>query len=185
MNEYGVFYPAQPTPSSRWCTYGNHWVEYDSEGRKWNGYWCPDCQRERERGRRGDTAAPTRRKGAFGVSKTYRMRARRMGAELPEISRATNYACRYWRHMVAKYGLLKIDWVLLYHRQGGVCAICRDVDIAPGAGTTVDHDHHTGKVRGLLCQRCNTLMVVVDDPDWLAAAQAYKAASDGGAAQAC
>ncbi len=44
--------------------------------------------------------------------------------------------------------------------QDGVCAICRrpETFITTGQGPcrlSVDHDHKTGKVRGLLCRDCN------------------------------
>ena len=54
-----------------------------------------------------------------------------------------------------KYGLSKDDYLLLYHKQNNKCAICGD-DITCCA--CVDHDHKTGKVRGLLCGKCNTLL---------------------------
>lgn len=42
--------------------------------------------------------------------------------------------------------------------QGGACKICRKTE--PGRSTNrrfcVDHDHVTGKIRGLLCHDCNT-----------------------------
>lgn len=52
-----------------------------------------------------------------------------------------------------KYGLTPAEWDLLYDQQLGRCAICY-TDFA-GIKVCVDHDHKTGKVRGLLCVECN------------------------------
>lgn len=49
------------------------------------------------------------------------------------------------------------DYERLLDSQGGVCGICFD---PPPAGVSfhVDHDHHTGRVRALLCVRCNNAL---------------------------
>lgn len=60
--------------------------------------------------------------------------------------------------------------------QGGVCAICRSDDPAApkGGAFAVDHDHATGRVRGLLCQKCNTALGGFrDNPKFLLAAIKY------------
>lgn len=44
----------------------------------------------------------------------------------------------------------------LLEKQGGVCAICNQVD-GPRA-LAQDHNHSSGKIRGLLCMRCNVLI---------------------------
>ncbi len=49
-----------------------------------------------------------------------------------------------------RYGIGKADFDQILAGQGGLCAGCRN---APAAH--VDHDHETGKVRGLLCFNCN------------------------------
>lgn len=56
--------------------------------------------------------------------------------------------------------------------QGGRCAICREL---PGRKALhVDHDHASGRVRGLLCFRCNAgLGNFRDDPGTLKAALSY------------
>lgn len=57
------------------------------------------------------------------------------------------------------YGLAPGEYQRLYEAQGGRCAIlgCR----ATGTGKkrlAVDHDHKTGKVRGLLCSTHNQML---------------------------
>lgn len=55
----------------------------------------------------------------------------------------------------------------MYRNQNGVCATCSVVPIE-GRKLVVDHDHRTGKVRGLLCQPCNiSLGAAKDKPDVL------------------
>ena len=46
--------------------------------------------------------------------------------------------------------LSREDWVDLFLKQKGLCPICGE----PGI-TDQDHDHETGKIRGLLCHSCN------------------------------
>jgi hypothetical protein len=47
--------------------------------------------------------------------------------------------------------MTEADYDALLVAQGGCCAICRERQ-----AFVVDHDHATGAVRGLLCNRCNT-----------------------------
>lgn len=49
-----------------------------------------------------------------------------------------------------KYGLTFEKWNEMVLDQGGKCAICKKE-----TKLCVDHDHKTGKVRGLLCLTCN------------------------------
>ena len=49
----------------------------------------------------------------------------------------------------------------LVETQQGACAICRNGP-KPGERLHVDHDHQTGRVRGLLCRVCNQGMIAVD-----------------------
>ena len=55
-------------------------------------------------------------------------------------------------HLRRRYGMEPGDFEALEVQQGGVCRICH----VPDLKLVVDHDHDTGKVRGLLCIRCNT-----------------------------
>ena len=66
--------------------------------------------------------------------------------------------------------------------QNGVCAICKQPETHPikrGSSTVrslaIDHDHITGKVRGLLCFRCNTSVHLLDKfgAEWLRSAARY------------
>lgn len=58
---------------------------------------------------------------------------------------------KYWS-LQKKYGLSREDFNSLVVDQKGECAICGEV---LGETLDVDHNHITGKVRGLLCNNCN------------------------------
>lgn len=55
------------------------------------------------------------------------------------------------------YGLNEGEYAQLYEFQGGKCAACRRAT-GKTRRLSVDHDHATGEVRGLLCRPCNTLL---------------------------
>jgi hypothetical protein len=64
---------------------------------------------------------------------------------------------RLWK--LKEYGMSEKELVSLYETQKGVCSICSK-PLALYKDSTletanVDHDHFTGKVRGLLCIGCN------------------------------
>lgn len=70
-----------------------------------------------------------------------------------------------------RYGLTPEHYEALLSAQGGRCAICGG---RPTGNLHVDHDHNTGKVRGLLCGRCNpALGAFQDSPRILLAAVRY------------
>ena len=68
-----------------------------------------------------------------------------------------------------KYGISQDDYDRLFAEQGGVCAICRKPETAKDrlgrtrTNLSVDHDHRTGAIRGLLCHHCNAALGHVDD----------------------
>jgi hypothetical protein len=61
------------------------------------------------------------------------------------------------RHkLMSRYGITLEDYEKRLANQGGVCAICGGDDPQRGRFFfCVDHDHRTGKIRGLLCVTCN------------------------------
>jgi len=72
------------------------------------------------------------------------------------------------------YGIKPAEFDALLDSQGGRCAICRTETAGGKGGWHVDHDHATGRIRGLLCHGCNiALGYFRDDPDRLRAAMAY------------
>ena len=72
------------------------------------------------------------------------------------------------------YGLTLEDYDKLLESQGGVCAICQCPEEGFKKYLSVDHNHETGKIRGLLCNGCNRAIgFTQDNPDILEAAARY------------
>lgn len=81
-------------------------------------------------------------------------------AKNAETRRADPARARRWARnssIRSKYGLEPEDVRRMLEEQDCLCAICRNVHLsgADAEPPVVDHCHATGKVRGLLCARCN------------------------------
>jgi transposase-like protein len=117
-------------------------------------HWCRACHAEKAKVRQMRVKA----------SPELRVRSRRLNRNV---------------QLRIKFGITLERYDALHAAQGGVCAICRGAQV--GRNSTggprelaVDHDHKTGTVRGLLCDRCNVgLGTFGDDPSLLRHAAGY------------
>lgn len=76
------------------------------------------------------------------------------------------------RQLQADYGLTLEQYHMILTLQNNACAICGKTD--EYRALCVDHDHKTGKVRGILCSSCNRALGYFHDRvDVLKKAMAY------------
>jgi DNA-directed RNA polymerase subunit RPC12/RpoP len=62
---------------------------------------------------------------------------------------------RKYRHLKLTYNITKEDYINLLKNQNYKCLICgREVDTL-STKLCIDHNHKTGKIRGLICRKCN------------------------------
>jgi hypothetical protein len=79
----------------------------------------------------------------------------------------------------AVYGITTSDYDKLLESQGNVCAICKRPEVRKASNSeatcrlAVDHDHVSGKLRGLLCMKCNTALAQFDTPEKIASLKRY------------
>ena len=109
---------------------------------------CSTCKEEKP-----VSAFKIKRKGSIaatcckGCSNIMQRKWRSGNAEAKEQAR--------YHRLQRRYDLHKEAFEALYNSQGGKCAICRK-EFSSHPKACVDHCHHTGKVRGLLCVNCNS-----------------------------
>jgi hypothetical protein len=122
--------------------------EFYTDARRKQGVtsWCRECWREYER-----------------------LRRERLG-----------FRGRKNRKLKHMYGISIQEYTAMLKQQDGVCAICGKKETTINAKNSkvqklcVDHDHITGKVRGLLCTACNkALGLLNDDPSKVIKAHEY------------
>ena len=65
-------------------------------------------------------------------------------------------------YLKRKYGVSLETYFVLFEEQKGRCALCGEA-LAHGQSTCLDHDHASGKVRGLVHRRCNLLLGFAKD----------------------
>lgn len=74
---------------------------------------------------------------------------------IPTSEKEKNRDKRY----IAIYGITLEQYNKMLIEQGGLCAICGNRDDK----LVIDHNHSTGRVRGLLCGNCNTGLGMFQD----------------------
>lgn len=79
------------------------------------------------------------------------------------------YRSRNW--LKSKYSLSEDSYKEMLNSQDFKCAICLTsfYDVTP----CVDHNHTTGKVRGLLCRKCNLKLQPLEDIEYRIKAESY------------
>jgi hypothetical protein len=141
------------------------------------GSVCKACRKERSKAWRA--ANPDKMKAL-----NEKARAHRKATQDPEVQRryqrewrAKNAERHYFRQRARTHGLTLAELRLLEESAGGVCEICKK----HVGELHIDHDHTTGKVRGMLCGSCNrALGLFHEDVEALRSAIAYLQERGGG-----
>jgi len=98
----------------------------------------------------------------LSYQKQYRVAHREERRSHDRIYRIAHLGKRTAYLLLLKYGLTPAAFDSLLESQGHACAICKKEDWN-GRGPQVDHDHVTGKVRGILCNDCNRALGAIRD----------------------
>ena len=83
------------------------------------------------------------------------------------------------RYYLTNYGITAQEYDQMHSNQQGLCAICKKPETglhqsAKPKALSVDHNHQTGRVRGLLCVKCNQgIGLLQDDASVIASALDY------------
>jgi hypothetical protein len=67
------------------------------------------------------------------------------------------------KYVLKQYGLTVEEYKEMLSSQKGCCAICTVHEDTQKTNLHVDHCHTTGKVRGLLCTKCNAGLGMFND----------------------
>ena len=139
--------------------------------------YCPDCKLTKpveEFGKRGPVERG--RLAAYCLS-CYRARKRADYAQ----NRTRRVADIYDRMAARTHGVTASERDAMVTAQNGLCLICHEALVLEGKGrSVVDHDHASGKVRGILCAICNRgVGCFHDDPGRLRDAADYLERTQG------
>lgn len=78
-------------------------------------------------------------------------------------ARASEYNFRaHLKRKLRAHGLPVEVYRQMLEKQGGLCAICR-LPEGGSARLSIDHDHNTNEIRGLLCRACNRAIGLLRD----------------------
>lgn len=79
----------------------------------------------------------------------------------------TDFKRKLWENRIRWfYKIEPEDVARAFDGQGGKCALC-ETALMFDRETHIDHDHETGRFRGLLCQMCNNSLGHMEKMNWL------------------
>ena len=163
--------PQYPLPSTR-----EQRAEFAEKARKWRAKNPERARAIAKKYAEQNVDKATKRRTAHRKANAEQERLTRVAYREANKEKIAAYT-KEWKaknpgyHRLHTHGLSIDDYNAILLRQDSKCGICRE----PLTGRThVDHDHSTGKVRGVLCHGCNIgLGCYKDNPALLFAAAAY------------
>jgi len=67
------------------------------------------------------------------------------------------------KRLMDNYKLTTEQYDIIFAYQGAVCYACQQPEPVKGRRLSVDHNHDTGEIRGLLCSRCNPILGKIEN----------------------
>ncbi len=123
-----------------------------------SNYTCVACTSRQVKTRSKDiteryqkSAKGQQQRKQFNVSDTNRQIQNRYHRQKYQLNKDW-----YINRNLRKYNITLVEYNDMLDKQGGVCYICHQPSLTKMLA--VDHNHSTGKVRKLLCNRCNTAL---------------------------
>jgi len=138
------------------CTQPKPEAEFRKSTRGPLSSWCRECERDYQRNLYAKNPQRIRQR-----AKTWRAKYGAKYSAIRKAQREKYYAAEIAR----KYKFPKEEALRLLKTEGSHCKACRTpFDLTkPLLRRSLDHCHKTGKIRGFLCSRCNTVAGMVND----------------------
>ncbi len=67
------------------------------------------------------------------------------------------------RDRTRMYGITSVEYLKMAESQSGQCKICGTTELYGRTRLAIDHCHSTGRIRGLLCTKCNAGLGMFSD----------------------
>ena len=133
---------------------------------------CPDCMQTKSKTEFG--RHPSYRDGLRNQCRDCRREYERRRSRSPENIEATRESRRR-SVMKWRYGTTQDEVEKMVAAQNNRCLICNTEGEGQGMQRLcIDHDHNTGKIRGMLCRKCNAgLGYFRDNPTLIRTAASY------------
>jgi hypothetical protein len=123
---------------------------------------------------------PEQRKKCLERTNAYKQNNRDLTREKSRQAYAKNPKHQRMHSVKSAYKLTFEEYQSLIDKHGNCCHLCKTPEVLINPRTkipinlAVDHDHKTGIIRGLLCNRCNLILGrMQDDPKLLILAAEY------------